>query len=301
MEKIMVSIVVLTYQHAKYIRKALDSILMQKTKYIYEILIVDDGSTDGTQEILSEYKRKNSSIIRLRLHPKSLGGTRSGWTMLRNARGKYIALIDGDDYWTDENKVEKQIGFLENHHEYMGVFHKCKVLDENEKPLHIDYFSMFGSKKDYTLRDFEKGKLPGHTAAFVFRNIFRDSCGTYNFFYKLHTMVGDQTIYCILLSKGNLSYVDEEMSIYRLVKKKDGTNAASLTAKNNYSFIMWKYYCQLEICMKERTGANVDLYVQRKREAHNSRDKLREDFTMKNLGIFLKVFCAEALWNRIKR
>lgn len=301
MEEVMISIIVLAYQHAQYIHKALDSILMQKTEFTYEILIVDDGSRDGTQDILSDYKKKNRSVIRLNLHTENLGGTKSGWTMLKNARGKYIALLDGDDYWTDEHKLDKQTKFLESNRDYMGVFHKCQIIDESEKIRHIDYFSMFGSKKNYTLQDFERGRLPGHTATLVFRNVFRDSEGIYNFFYKIHNMVGDQTIYCILLSRGNLSYIDEEMSVYRLVKKKGGTNAASLTAQNNYSFIMWKYYCQLEICMKHRTGTDVDLHIQRKREVQNAEDKIKEKFSVKNLGILLKVFFAEALWSSIKR
>lgn len=299
MEEIMISVVLLVYQHAKYICKALDSVLMQKTDYNYEILIVDDASTDGTQSILSEYKEKNSSRIRLDLHSKNLGGTRSGWTMLKNARGKYIALLDGDDYWTDEYKLDKQISFLERNHQYMGVFHKCKIIDENENSLYMEYSRMFGSKKIYTMHDFERGKLPGHTATFVFRNVFRGSNGKYNFFYKIHNMVGDQTIYCILLSMGNLSYLDDEMSIYRLVQKRDGTNAASLSASHNYCFVMWKYYSQLEVCMRERVKKKVNLSVQRKREVQYAHDKLKQYFSIENVWIYFKISLMEAIWSRI--
>ena len=116
----LLSIDVITYNHAKFIRKCLDSILMQKTNFSFEVLIHDDASTDGTADIIREYEAKYPDII------KPIYQTENQWQknigISKNFQhprihGKYVALCEGDDYWTDENKLQKQVDFLEKHPE----------------------------------------------------------------------------------------------------------------------------------------------------------------------------------------
>lgn len=299
--KIDISIVMLTYQHLKYIEKALNSILMQKTKYEYEVIIVDDGSTDGTKEILRKFAKENSEKIHLFLKPNNTKKvTKNAYMAFMKARGKYIAILEGDDYWLDNRKLEKQIEYLEKHKEYSGVFHKCKIVDENDKPVHIRYQDLYFSKEGYLIKDFERGKLPGQAGTFMFRNIFKDSNGKYNFYYKLHNLVGDQILYCILLAEGKFGYIDEEMGAYRSVIKKGGTNACSISANNNYNFDMWKYYCQLEICMKKRIGIEVDLKVQKNNRILWAKCKLKEEKNLKNLYIYLRTVAFNTIWNVLR-
>lgn len=123
----LVSVTVATYQHANYIKECLDGILMQKVTFPYEIILGEDGSVDGTQEICKEYAEKHPDKIRLFIRDRKLSQyvgengkvTRFNgiWNRM-SARGKYIAWCEGDDYWIDPLKLQKQVDFLENHKDY---------------------------------------------------------------------------------------------------------------------------------------------------------------------------------------
>lgn len=113
----LASICCITYNHASYIQEAIDSFLMQKTTFPFEILVHDDASTDGTTEILLGYAKKYPDIIKPIIQTKNQY-TKCGLINPRfvfpKAKGKYIALCEGDDYWTDPSKLQKQVSFLEN-------------------------------------------------------------------------------------------------------------------------------------------------------------------------------------------
>lgn len=123
---IMVSILCLTYNHKGFIRDAIDGFLMQKTGFEFEILVHDDASTDGTADIIREYARKYPDIIKPYFQTEnqfSKAGEYPYMFIYRLARGKYIATCDGDDYWTDPTKLQKQFDFLEANPEYVMCFH----------------------------------------------------------------------------------------------------------------------------------------------------------------------------------
>jgi glycosyltransferase involved in cell wall biosynthesis len=124
----LLSIAVPTYNHGDYIAKALDSILMQKTDFEYEIVIGDDCSTDQTCEILETYKSRYPDKIHLFLSKQNEGVCSLAANLYKNCRGKYIAIIEGDDYWTYECKLQEQINFLENNPDYAGSFHDAEVV-----------------------------------------------------------------------------------------------------------------------------------------------------------------------------
>lgn len=131
----LVSICCLTYNHAKYVRQCIDGFLMQKTSFPIEILVHDDASTDGTDVILQEYESKYPNIIFpiYETENKYSNGYRGRMDIVFNysrARGKYIASCEGDDYWTDPLKLQKQVDFMESHPEYSICFHRCQHLYE---------------------------------------------------------------------------------------------------------------------------------------------------------------------------
>lgn len=297
MEDILVSVIMTTFQHEKYVKKALDSILMQRTSFAIEIFVADDCSTDGTREILLDYKKRYGNKIKLYLRKRNLGATRNFYHIATRAAGKYIAELEGDDYWTDEYKLEKQAQYLEAHPDCSGFFCKCHFIGEEGDILHLAYRSVYDSKKRYSLADFQSGTLPGHTAACMYRNIFRNAKGRYQFFYHLHHLVGDQTLYCILLSEGYLGFANEDMSAKRIVVKKNGTNARSISANNNYTFRMWKYYSDLEICMRKVLGKKVNLKTRRKSEMKKAYNRLLEAKTIENVVIYGKICVMELLRN----
>ena len=128
----VVSICSITYNHANYIRDTIESFLMQKTNVPIEIIIHDDASTDGTTEIIKEYSIKFPNIIipiiqTENQYSKGVRGIAARFTFPR-ARGKYIALCEGDDYWTDPYKLQKQVDFLEANPDCSLCFHASKLI-----------------------------------------------------------------------------------------------------------------------------------------------------------------------------
>lgn len=146
----LVSVTVATYQHINFIRECLDGILMQKTTFPFEIIIGEDGSIDGTAEICREYAEKYQNRIRLFLRDRSLSHyTNNEGQVIRfnglwnrmSARGKYIAWCDGDDYWTDPFKLQKQVDFLENNSEFSLCCHRYSIYNTSDKTYGKDYCS----------------------------------------------------------------------------------------------------------------------------------------------------------------
>ncbi len=104
--RLRASVLVMTYNHAGLIRQALDSVLMQRTSFDYEIVISEDRSTDGTREIVTEYQRRFPNRVRLLLSAENLNSLAVVSRGIRACRGEFVALLDGDDYWTDPAKLQ---------------------------------------------------------------------------------------------------------------------------------------------------------------------------------------------------
>ncbi|NLK82372.1 MAG: glycosyltransferase [Bacteroidales bacterium] len=129
MNKPLVSIFCVSYNHEQFIAQALDGFVMQKTNFDYEKVISDDCSTDNTKSIINEYIKKYPKLFK-DVSPRKNLGMQKNWLHTLNAcTGKYIALCEGDDYWTDANKLQKQVDFMEANDEYVMCFHKTEVSD----------------------------------------------------------------------------------------------------------------------------------------------------------------------------
>lgn len=130
-----VSVGIITYNQASYIRQCLDSILMQSVNFRYEIIVGDDASTDGTQTILREYQNKYPNIFVLLLSEYNKGISINYQNVLSRCSGKYIALCEGDDYWTNPLKLQSQVNFLDTHHEYgfVGTYNELLFPDKTIK------------------------------------------------------------------------------------------------------------------------------------------------------------------------
>jgi len=117
------SVMMITYNHERYIRQALDSVLMQEVDFPYEIVVGEDNSTDSTRAILLEYASRHPDKIRLLLHDKNVGVIRNFFATMEACRGEYIALLEGDDYWTSDQKLRTQVDSLDRHPDYAISFH----------------------------------------------------------------------------------------------------------------------------------------------------------------------------------
>jgi len=110
-EEVLVSVIMLVYNHEAYIAQAIEGVLMQKTNFKYELIIGEDCSTDNSKEIIREYHKKYPDIIYPVYWKKNVGANKNANTIRARARGKYIATCEGDDYWCDEDKLQNQIDF----------------------------------------------------------------------------------------------------------------------------------------------------------------------------------------------
>lgn len=227
-KEIKVSVIILSYNHEKYLQHAIESVLSQKTDFNYEILINDDCSQDKTPYIAREYAEKYPEKIRFTRQAKNIGATRSGYEMLIKCRGQYIASCEGDDYWCDENKLQIQANFLDKNPEYSGCTHEMKIVDENEQPLRRQKLHWISRRCDYGIEDFKGIYLPGHPNSTMRRNYYLDSDFDGSIFYKAHKMIGDRTNALIWASKGRFYRFPQVMGCYRYITRK---NAENLTSK----------------------------------------------------------------------
>lgn len=213
----LVSISCITYNHAPFIQQCLDGFLMQKTNFPIEVLIHDDASNDGTEEIIREYEARYPEII------KPLYEKENQWIKGRRgskefnyprARGKYIAICEGDDYWTDPFKLQKQVDFLETHIEYGLVHTKYEILKEGKKKIReLNTF-------DSLMSDFENYLYTGdiRTLTTLFRTEFLDEIfNLLNHPGMLKAPISDRAIFLLIATKTKIHYINEVTGVYRIL------------------------------------------------------------------------------------
>ncbi|MBX3279049.1 MAG: FkbM family methyltransferase [Acidobacteria bacterium] len=201
----------MTYNHQRFIAQAIDSALTQRTDFAYEIVIGDDFSTDATREIAIEYQQKYPERIRLVLPPQNLGfdGNLIFIETLRAGRGEFVALLDGDDYWSSADKLQRQVDFLEAHPECSLCFHDAlMVFDDGKEPS--QHTNGNGQKEISTLDDLWVGCFV-ETCTAVFRRTALPEIPDW-----LQTIPAqDWANYILIAHHGKLGYINEVMGVYR--------------------------------------------------------------------------------------
>ena len=229
-EKIKVSVICVTYNHEKYIRQALDSIVSQKTDFDFEILVGEDCSTDSTRDILKEYEKKYPNLFRMYYRDKNLGATLNEYELFMDAKGDYIAALELDDIWTDEDKLQKQFEFLENNKEYIGVAHDFDIIDKEGNVIEDDDNKAIKSflDKAFTLQDFLDNGFVFQTGTHFYRNIYKDG-SDYSIIYTADRLIRDKTVLSLLLDRGDFYILPDKMSAYRRFFDKDAVNGRNAT------------------------------------------------------------------------
>ncbi len=213
----LVSVCIVTYNHREYIGTCLDSVLAQETDFDFEIVVGEDESSDGTREICLRYAKRFPQKIRLILGSRDdvlyFAGRPTGqWNFLRtlgSVRGAYVALVDGDDYWSDPSKLQRQVDLLERRPELSGCFHGCRVVYEceSDEPGRL---APFHGRTTFTIEDIlDRNFVP--TCALVFRRAGLELPP------ELRRLpIGDWPLHLLNLMRGPYEYIDREMSVFRV-------------------------------------------------------------------------------------
>lgn len=240
---IMVSIDCITYNHEKYIADAIESFLMQKTNFKFEILIHDDASTDSTPEIIQKYERLYPDTIKpiyQKENQYSKGVNVTLKYQLSRARGKYIAVCEGDDYWINPHKLQKQVDYLENNPSCSLCFHNAEVIDATSgnktgkkhipwAPYNERYYYKKNAKYnagELAILDF----IP--TASLIFPRNLTEAFLNNPPKWITEAIVGDAPARLILANYGYAYYFDEVMSIYRTNVEGSSTHRANIENQN---------------------------------------------------------------------
>ena len=223
-DAVKLSVRVITYNHAAFIKQALDSVLAQQVSFPYEIVIGDDCSTDGTREIVVEYQRRYPDRIRLLLAERNRGSRYNFIETFEACTGQYVALLDGDDYWTAPDKLERQVAFLDRNPDYAICFHDALGVHEDgtRLPERVVGSHISGS---LDLLNVLGGIVPP-TSTVVFRVNFRKLPGWFQ-----QAPFGDWPLQILNARHGKLAYLNEVMGVYRL---HPGGISRAWTAKESF-------------------------------------------------------------------
>ena len=258
MEKPLVSICCISYNQERFIKDALEGFVMQKTDFPFEIVISDDCSKDGTRAIIEEYKKKYPYLFR-DISPKENKGAFANFMYIQEqAIGKYIALCEGDDYWIDPLKLQKQVDFLENHPDYSMCCHGAEVLNETSRK--IDCACQYMTTREYFPEDaFPTWQIP--TASIVYR---RDAVDQYPIKRIQDFSALDVVLILRCMHVGRVWGMEEHMSVYRMnqggVTSRPETMNDRLKMCKHYEALMANFsnidvdYCYRYIAMVHYTN-----------------------------------------------
>lgn len=209
MSKPLVSIICTTFNHEKFIAQAIDGFLIQAINFPIEIIINDDCSTDNTKNIIQTYSDKHPVLFKpiFQKENQYSQGKKNLPNLLPKCQGKYIALCEGDDYWTDPNKLQKQVDFLEKNADFSICYHDVSVLEDGEfTDSHVPIYD----KEFLTIVDLAQENCI-HTPTCVFRNKLFDHFP--DFFNS--TPAGDYVLHLLNAEHGKIKHLPEKMAVYR--------------------------------------------------------------------------------------
>lgn len=203
----LVSVCMITYNQERFVVAAVESVLSQDVDFEYELVISDDASTDQTSEILKKYAAQHPDIIRLDCRLQNIGAAANFFDTLNRCTGKYVAILEGDDYWTDDSKLKRQVEFMERNTSISIIHHNVWVLsaDGNRRQKHcvapprVSQRSLFRSN-------------PVCTVSVLFR---RSAAIVYPACMK-HLKIVDRFLYILLAGTGTVFYMDRIMAVYRM-------------------------------------------------------------------------------------
>jgi glycosyltransferase involved in cell wall biosynthesis len=215
-----VSVLIPTHNQEDFVRTAIESVLAQQTDFRYEIVVSDDCSYDATPEIINELVSQHPETIHARRHMSHLGGKQNFLQGLACCKGEFVALVEGDDYWTSHDKLQTQVDFLRRHPVYSACFHNVDVIDE-DSGLSLGRFCSGDYKKTWELEDLlSRNVIP--TCSVMFRRMAADQLPSW--FATLQ--IGDWPLHILNAERGPIGYIDRCLGVYRVHRDSFWSSAA---------------------------------------------------------------------------
>jgi glycosyltransferase involved in cell wall biosynthesis len=245
MDRPLLSVCLITYNHVKYIEQAIESVLSQKVNFQWEFAIADDCSNDGTTQIIRTYADKYPALIHVLGRTHNLGPANNFVDLITSAKGKYIAYIEGDDYWTDSLKLQKQVDFLEANPDFVICFHAVSSIDEDTKSVNTRFYN----KEVSTIEDLCRYNYISSVSVVFKNNLIKEFPDWY-----LKSSLGDWQLHLFNAQHGKIKYFNDVMAMYRIHKggiwSKRGEKGAIEAVIKNARIIMRhfkrkyrKYFC----------------------------------------------------------
>jgi len=206
----LVSVRIATYNHEGFVAQCLESVLMQKTDFPFEIIIGEDCSTDRTKEIVSAYQKEYPDKIKAIFSPRNLGVSYNSRQIQLACRGKYHAICEGDDYWIDPMKLQKQVDILEANPALSLSFHNAFILNKKSFATRL----LFENEMKPTLNFAEACRISPPTASVMARSEILETLPP----WRTEISCGDVLLRLWCAHHGDLAYLDEVMSVYRIHK-----------------------------------------------------------------------------------
>jgi len=249
---VMVSVIMITYNHEQYIQQAIEGVLMQQCDFTYELVIGEDCSTDSTRVICEKFTKQYPGIIRLLPSTRNYGMMSNFIRTLNACSGKYIALCEGDDYWTDPHKLQKQVDLLEMDDTLSGTFHDVYILRSNRLQINKSYLQKYKHHNGIFTAEEVLINWMGHTCSFVFKRSAIDQ-------YDLDQIgIMDFSLAFLVALSGNLKYIPQIMGVYR-------DHPGGITKiRPNYQFKLdnrQKMYYQLNIASNYRYTDTINYHL----------------------------------------
>ncbi len=283
-----IDIMFLTYNHEEYVEQALNSILMQKTKYKYRIIVGEDASTDNTRKIILKYYHQYPDRFTLILWNENVGVEKNVHRLVTMCKARYIMTLEGDDYWTDPLKLEKQISFLEQHNEFIGIAHNVRCVDVSGKLLHKDYHA-YPIQEDHVYGKIQalNYELVSHTSSIIYRNFWRDwGRKDYMAYHQCHAN-GDLKVSIYLGLIGKIFYSREIMADHRRIFS--GSSWTAQHYNRNILGFLNRNHIEIKQCMEKLLGETCDFAKTNKYIQEEALIKLFTEFNKENLSVYYKI------------
>ena len=285
MNQPLVSVAMITYQHAPYIARAIENVVTQQTDFPFELVIGEDCSTDGTREIVFEYRKKYPDIIRVITSESNVGGKKNADRTGNACRGKYLAYCEGDDYWQNSFKLQRQVDYLEKNPECGLVYSSFDVYHIRSKKRipHFLKYRNLETLHDWTIHDFVKsgrGNLGILTCTVMVRKNLRDRIiASDHFLYNSNAfLMRDTPLWVEIATKAYIHYIPESMATHNIIP---GSFTQNRDIKKRYRFRVSGAEVMIYLCEKHNLPkAFKDRYI-----AHCCFCRLRLAFYTRDLDM----------------